>query len=879
MPTVLPLAVLAAGALAPAATPTPPLRLPDTVRPTHVAVELRLDPRDETFSGTVDIDVELREPLTRIWLNGVDLTVDEATLRTGTDTMTARPVTAAGDRLGFELERAAPAGRAVLHAAYTGKVDSRNSAGIFRNKDGDDWYLYTQFESIDARRAFPCFDEPSYKVPWQITVRVPKDMMALSNTPVLSERDEGDGTKVVAFSETKPLPSYLVAFAVGPFEAVDAGRVGRKQTPLRIIVPRGRSGEAKYAKEVTGQILDRLESYFGTPYPYRKLDSIAVPLFGGAMENPGLITYAQTLILAPPGEDDLRRQRGYAETAAHEMAHLWFGDLVTTAWWNDIWLNEAFATWLSSRIVEDWRPEWKEDLRAAAARERSMGNDSLVSARMIRQPVESRDDIANAFDNITYEKGAAVIYMFEHWIGPEAFRKGVQAYMARHAWGNATASDFLRAVGEGAGRDVAPAFSTFLDQAGVPLLSATLRCADGAPTVQVRQKRYLPLGSPPPDRRAWQVPVCYRYGDAGDETRGCALVGAPEVDVPIRAARSCPAWLLLNAGESGYYRVRYETSLRQRLLADGGRRLSPAERIGVMADAQALFKSGDLPAAEALELVPAFANDPSRQVVAGALTFVRDLDAHMVPDELRPNYRRFIERTFGDRARRLGWRPRPDEDDDMRLLRPALVGLVANQGEDEALVAEAGRLTAEWFGDHGVLPPDVTGLVLSTAARRGDRALFDRFVSALRATHEEREREWLLGALGSFRDPAMVEAGFQLFLSGELDPRESLGLLFGPLRDARTQTLPYGLIIGDYAKVAAALPSFAGFDLAAYLPFVATGFCDAAHRAEAEAFFKERSATAQGGPRLLAQALETVGQCAALRAAQGSSVSEFLKGY
>jgi alanyl aminopeptidase len=375
------------------------------------------------------------------------------------------------------------------------------------------------------------------------------------------------------------------------------------------------------------------------------------------------------------------------------------------------------------------------------------------------------------------------------------------------------------------------------------------------------------------------LPVCYRYGDAAAEAHGCALVETGQSENRIPSAGSCPGWLLLNPAESGYYRVKYGDGLLERLLEDGGRRLTPSERIGVLGDAQALVRSGDLPAARALALAAAFASDETRQVVSGAVAVVKELDAHLVPDDLRPNYQRFVEGAFGDRARKLGWLPRPGEDDDTRLLRPLVVDLVAHQGEDEELAAEARRLTERWFEDHDAVPPDLTPLVLSAAARRGDRALFERFVSRLRATREERERRWLIRALGSFRDPALAEASFQLFLSGELDPRMSLGLLFGPLYDPRTQTVPYRHVIADYEKAAAVLPRDAGTDFAAYLPFVATGYCDESHRAETAAFFKERSARAQGGPRLLAQALETVEQCAAVQVAQEPSVREFLKGY
>src|SRR5581483_2311867 len=384
-----------------------------------------------------------------------------------------------------------PAGDARLHVVYSGKVSRISSAGIFQMEEASRWYLYTQFEPTDARRAFPCFDEPSFKVPWQVTLEVPKDLKAFSNTPEISEAVQANGRKTVRFAQTRPLPSYLIAFAVGPFDVVDAGTVGKDHARLRIITPQGKAGHARFAAAALPELLNLLEQYFGMPYPYEKLDSIAMPISNFAMENVGLITYSEQLLLADPSDDTLTRQREMAIVAAHEMAHQWFGDLVTTAWWNDIWLNEGFATWMETKIVDEWKPEWRVNLDAIDNRVEAMHLDTLVSARKIRQPIATESDIANAFDNITYMKGAAVLRMFENWIGPEVFRRGVHAYIQAHADKNATTPEFLAAISAAAGKDIAPAFNTFLDQPGVPEVNATLRCDNNRPVLHVSQRRYL----------------------------------------------------------------------------------------------------------------------------------------------------------------------------------------------------------------------------------------------------------------------------------------------------------------------------------------------------------------------------------------------------
>jgi aminopeptidase N len=498
----------------------PKLRLDGSAQPLNYAVDLTIVPDRDTFRGSVDIGLDVRRPSTILWLNGVGLTIDEASFRPESGpTLQARTVPGGDQFIGFAFDSAI-SGKGTLRIAYEGKVSRHSSAGIFEEKEDRDWYVYSQFEPTDARRAFPCFDEPGFKVPWQMTLHVPKDDMALSNTPVQSESGEPNGMKVVRFKTSPPLPSYLVALAVGPFDAVDAGHVG--PTPVRVIVPRGKSAEAADAAGAIPQLLQLLENYFEIPFPYEKLDSIVMPVSDFAMENAGLITYSASMLLADPATETIDHKRELAGVCAHEMAHQWFGDLVTTAWWNDTWLNEAFATWMERKIPEEWHPDWRMDVSAVKARLGAMRQDELASARSVRQPIESNNDIANAFDDITYQKGAAVIEMFENWIGPEKFRAGVQFYLRQHAWKNATASDFEGAISHVAGRDVAPVFNSFLDQPGVPEVSAALKCG-AKPALELTQKRSLPIGSKA-KAQMWQIPICVAYEADGTVHHECSVL-------------------------------------------------------------------------------------------------------------------------------------------------------------------------------------------------------------------------------------------------------------------------------------------------------------------------------------------------------------------
>src|SRR4029077_11714727 len=428
-----------------------------------------------------------------------------------------------------------------------------------------------------GRRAFPCFDEPSYKVPWQVTLNVPSDDGAFSNTAVLSEGPDSGGMKTVKFAETKPFPSYLVAIAVGPMDVVDAGLAGANHTAIRIIVPRGHGSEAQFAATTTGDIVKLLENYFGPPYPYEKLDEVAIPRIGYAMEHPGLVTYGVGFFLMKPDEATQETKRGTTSVMAHEPAHQWFGDLVTNAWWDDIWLNEGFASWMANKIINQYHPEWKMNIGELNAYQGAMGTDELVTSRKARQQILSDDDIANAFDGITYHKGSALLNMFEAYMGPEKFQAGIRAYLKKYSSGNATSSDFLQSVSVG-DPTVAQAFSTFLDQPGVPLVTTHLSCGGGSTQLQLSQRRFLPRGSAGTADQLWDIPVCVRYPSSNGDERQCTLLTSKSATLRLGKVFGCPAWIYANAGEAGYYRVLYDGEMLGSVLKDA-KTLALPERV------------------------------------------------------------------------------------------------------------------------------------------------------------------------------------------------------------------------------------------------------------------------------------------------------------
>ncbi len=863
--------------VAAAADLPPKLRLGEVqeAKPTGYRVELTLDPDKETFSGSIRIRLNIERPTQTLWLNATNIAVEKASLTKGGEAQAATVVAGGDDFLGLRFGAPVAAGAAEVRIDYTGKVLLRDQSGIFRTEDQGNRYLLTQFEQIAARRAFPCFDEPYYKVPWQVTLHVPSLDNVVSNTPVLSESVAG-ATKTVVFAETKPLPSYLVAFGVGPFEFVNAGVAGKNHVPVRIVTAKGRANEAEYAAQVTATILTRLEDYFGVPYPYAKADQVAIPISAGfAMENAGMVTYGQTIILAKPQGDTEQRQRTYAAIAAHELAHQWFGDLVTTAWWNDIWLNEAFATWMSSKLIAEWKPEWGTRAEDVDDKLYAENNDSLLTARKIRQTIESNDDIQNAFDGITYQKGAAVIGMFENWVGAEAFRKGVHSYMERYAFRTATTSDFLDSISTATRKNLTQAFSTFLDQSGVPLVSVALDCKQAMPALHLEQQRSLPLGSKSTSSQIWHIPVCMRYGTGESGWTSCVLMTQPTMSVPLEGG--CPAWVQTNDKAIGYYRVDYAGDLLGKLIeGNATARLSAPERVDLIGNARALTESGKMPWANALALVPVFHGDPERHVVGEALRLAIGPSSYLVRPDLQAKYAEFIGANFAERARAIGWTLKDGESDEARLLRPRLLPAVATFGRDEQLAKQAKELADTWLATQKGIDPSLVEPVLTTAAYSGNTALAERFVTAWSKLDPQQQRSLLLAMVG-FRDAQALRFLLDAVLTGRLPVTPASNLLFYAGRNAdSTRKVRFEFVKTHFNQIIELLGD-STFSGRSQLPNVGLGFCDAQSKSELQSFFEPRLGQLVGAPRVLAHVLEGIDQCIAIKAEQEPSVTSFLE--
>lgn len=871
-PTPVAVADQVTAAQPPVDEPAPKLRLPGGVVPRALGLELTLDPAKEEFSGVARIDVNVAAPHKTIWLDAIDLKVVRATVISGDKAIAASAEMAPPDFVGLHLAEAVPAGPATIEIVYEGKLPSDSNDGIYRVEDRGAWGIYTQFEAIDSRRAFPGFDEPAFKVPVTVALVVPEKLMAVANTPVVSETVLEGGSKRVAFAPTRPLPTYLVAFAVGDFEAVEVGKVGRAQTPTRVIVPRGHADEVGYVRDTTPRLVELCEAWFDSAHPYPKLDLIAVPRKGGAMENPGLITFGLPILAIPADELTIARKRRFVTVAIHELAHQWFGDLVTTAWWDDLWLNEAFATYVERKLTAIAEPTWGVDVDIVEGKARVMDSDALATARRIREPIVTRDDIEDAFDGITYTKGRAVLAMVEAYVGEAKFQQGVRAYVTAHADGNATTAQFVAAISHAAGKDVAPVFASFTDQVGVPLVDATLSC-EGAPTVALTQRRYRPAGAGGPDDGVtWKLPLCVTY-DRGDAPvgRACTLLDQPTGTITLTDATACPPWIIPNAGMASYARVGLEPALLDKALAAPSTTL--AEKVGLVLDLGARARAGVVPLADALAPVATLAGSPERHFVTAALGLAGLVSEEYTPDALRPTRAKWLRDLFSARARKLGMIDKPTDSDEDRMLRPAIVTTVADAGQDPVLRDQAKALAQKWLKKPDSLPPGRVGAVLAfAAAHRGDRALFEALLAKAKAEKDRSKRQPIMGALGSFQDPKIVARALALTLTDELVARESITFLWGALDERATREQGWVFLEQNLDKLVARLPR----DYGANLIDAGGSFCDPEHRARAVALFEKRAATWTGGPRAYAQMLEGVDLCIAQRAIREPQIQAFL---
>ncbi|HEX3483141.1 MAG TPA: M1 family aminopeptidase, partial [Kofleriaceae bacterium] len=657
--------------------------------------------------------------------------------------------------------------------------------------------------------------------------------------------------------------------------------------PLTAIAIRGRGEDTLYALAEERALLAEQERYFGIAFPFPKLDLVAVPDFqSGAMENAGAITFRDSRLLVDDRVASLGDRIAVTSVIAHETAHQWFGDFVTMRWWDDLWLNEGFATFLDTLTLRAVRPELEAELEAAYRTNMVMNTDALAAARRIRQPIETPHDITNAFDSITYEKGAAVLTMLEHFVGAEPFRRGLHDFLAAHARGNATTDELVGALAAASHKELGPLVASFLDQPGVPVVSAAARCEAGRGRVDLAQAAWRAVGSTASAGGVWTIPVCVRYGAGGKIEQTCALLAAAtgSIELPV-----CPDWILPNADAAGYYRSALATDDLRRLRERGLARLSTVERVQLGRDVEAAFDSAALPAADALRALEPLAGDPHGAVALVPLGLLGWLDTFAFdPQDPRDRAHRAalrarIGRLYAPAVAQLGWTPSAGERPWRRRFRTQLLGFLALQIEAPPVLAEAARLGRRMLGLErraaganralhlDAVSPDLADVALSAAARTGGAEVFDALVEELARSADAQLRQRILLALGKTRQAPLIARALDLALDPRLRQNERVVALGALLGAPDTRDAAWTWLTAHFDALMPLLPDRYGGQLPR-----AIRLCDRHRIDEVRAFLAPRVEQLTGGPRTLAQALETAEQCVARVAAQRASAIAYL---
>ena len=758
-----------------------PGHLSKDVAPVRLDLALDLDPKRDSFEGRIEIEVRVRAPVAGIELHAHELSAGEAWIDGGTSKRAA-----AGDRqpMDVRIDTAAQtwllarrdgapvaAGVHRIALAYTGKVQQQGMALYRANAvvGGDTLpMLATQLEPIHARRVFPTFDEPAFRARFLLTVRAPAELQVLSNMPS-TQRSVAKGIATHRFAATPPMPSYLVAVAVGRFDILEGKAAG---LPVRVFTAPGKREQARYALDITRQLLPFYSHYFGTPFALPRLDQLAVPSTRwGAMEDWGLISYNEGLLLVDPATASPAQLRSVFSIVAHEVAHQWFGDLVTAGSWNEIWLNEAFATWMSNKAADHFNPTWQVRLNGRGRVDETMAGDSSDATRAIRSGPVRETAVFDVFDSITYVKGGAVLEMIEQWLGEDAFRRGLAAYMRDRKFSNATAGDLWFHVGRAAGRDVGAMATSWTDQPGFPLVSVTTTCEGGRTRVALAQQRF-------------------RYDTADRSAASSAATPAlPRWRIPVRLARGTTAWTVLladaqarttlpgcsdepvraNAGGHGYYHVAYEPEA-MRALHDRFASLPGPDRMALLADTLALAQAGRLPLSEGLDwltLLPQVRDAGRVPLFKQAIEAFALLDKALAGSPKQSALRASARDLLAPELARLGWEPGPQDDPETLSLRAGLVRQLASMDDAATLEQALTRVTRDESGAQP-LHPSMRDDVRIAAGASADRARFDRTLAALLAASSEQERRTLAKALASGRDHGRVDELLDRMLKGDL---------------------------------------------------------------------------------------------------------------
>ncbi|HEY0148349.1 MAG TPA: M1 family metallopeptidase [Allosphingosinicella sp.] len=771
--------VVPASATAPAQAGRVPTQLPTHTRPLQYTISVTPDAANLRFTALSTVDVDVLQATDSITVNAADLTFKSANIASLSSDGRVAPIALSSSRIAVDADkqtatvhfgRAVQPGRYRLSFDYAGKINTQ-AAGLFAldydSPAGKKRALYTQFEAPDARRFFPGWDEPQFRTPYTLTVTVPQADDVVSNMPQAGVETRGDGMKTVTFLTTPAMSSYLLFLGVGDFDRITTTADG---TEIGVVTKAGDAEKGRWALNSSAQLLPYYNKYFGTPYPLPKLDNVAGPgssQFFGAMENWGAIFSFESILLVDPAiTTEATRQRIF-EVAAHEMAHQWFGDLVTMAWWDDLWLNEGFASWMASKAINDLHPEWEPELALIGAREGAIGQDAVATTHPIVQRLTTVEQISQAFDSITYSKGEAVITMLEDYVGEDAWRTGVQDYMRTYRLGNTQTDQLWQKIEKAAGKPVTAIAHDFTLQPGVPLIRVEdATCSGGRTRVSLRQAEFT-RDRPEKAPLSWRVPVIASTV-GGTEVRGLVEGGAASLTLP-----GCGP-VVVNSGQTGYYRTLYAPSLLDKLTASFAK-LKPIDQSGLLADTWGLGLAGQQSAAEALDLVDAVPANAKSQVISRAAGILSSIHGMYDGDPARQaTVARYASAKLSPTLDRIGWAPKAGEAPTVPVLRSDLIATLGAMG-DPKVVAEANRLYAA--GDPLATAGGLRTTILSVVARNMDASGWDRLRAQARAETNPLVKASLYRLLGASRDPALARRALELALTDEPGATNSSGIV------------------------------------------------------------------------------------------------------
>jgi aminopeptidase N/puromycin-sensitive aminopeptidase len=842
-------------------------RLPTTVLPSHYKLFLDPDIGQQKFTGEETIMVQVQQATSEIVLNSLGLEISLAEANATDKTLPAQ-VTYDQPNEMVRLTFAAPVPKGIvdLHLKFSGKLTT-GLRGLYLSKSARRQYAVTQFEGTYARMMFPGFDEPAFKATFDLSVIADKGDTAISNGRIANDESLPGSTRhKITFSTSPKMSTYLVALAIGDWQCLERTVDG---TPIRVCAEPDKKQYGQFALEAAAQSVHFYNQWYGIKYPFQKLDMLAIPDYEwGGMENTASIFYRDTALLMDEKTASVFSKRGHATVVAHEIAHQWFGDLVTAAWWDDIWLNEGFATWMERKPIRAWHPEWRLEDDEAATSQRVIGQDSLSAARAIHGDPRTSAEIKEMFDGITYQKGGAVLGMLESYVGPDVFRNGVNSYLKAHANGNATSADFWQAMAKASGKPVDKIMPTFVMQPGVPLVTVDGSCSSGKQTLELSQQRFLlsSSGDSAKQEQVWSIPICTKTPPSSGSS--CYLLDKQNAHF---TPNTCADWLMANRDAKGYYRVFYQDPRSLLNVAAGAEKdLTVPERIAFIEDLWAMTRAGKEPVGIFLNVARELRPERNRLVVEFIAAHMDTIGRSLVPEQDQKKYRELVRQQFAPLAKEVSWNANANDNDEQKALRASLLGILGSAGDPDAVTA-AQKMAQAYIKDPGSVEGTIIGPALAVAAENGDAALYDQFAQAMANARNTEDYYHFLFALTSFRQPELAQRTLALIDQGKIRQQDYVRIFPALLSESPAREIAWDYLKAHWDTLAEKVTTFGGGGAVSALG----GFCSIEKRDEIKQFFATHRAP--GAERALQQSLERTTTCVEFKQLQSENMQKFLQ--